>query len=402
MAEESKAPLGEDTVDYLEDAKKGKPRSFLIICKASDVVYLKVGKKPVKPTEAAEAKSAGHKGDAYYGVITGKGVDLVFNLALADGYKDAPVTDKKLREFVVEHTKLKLKPTFAIVASQPPIPEDDAGPGQPVAGPGGSSDEALAALNKIRPEVELALKNNVGDKSMAETLAQAQQRLDSGDAAGVLELCRQMTSQLNDEWRRLAKVVLPRVQAIFNRPFTEQAGDVDRIRAVVNLAKERAAEERFGSAAVALVRMTPLLDQAEQAGAPKAADVITPGRVAQIRSQLEKARVRWDAGIQEALKELQKVQDGIQEVDDEFSQALPAILRGYERELMELLTTAHKAEGEQSSALKSEALQMAKKLHAEVDNDEFLAFMDVFPNATVKLQDTLANALSDVEMHLRA
>jgi hypothetical protein len=33
-------PLGDDTAKYLEDAKKGKPRSFLLVCKGAKIRYL--------------------------------------------------------------------------------------------------------------------------------------------------------------------------------------------------------------------------------------------------------------------------------------------------------------------------------------------------------------------------
>ncbi len=61
-SDSSSDSLGNDTLGHLEDAKKGKARSFLLICKGSEVVYLKAGKKPVKPAEAAEAKKLGFKG----------------------------------------------------------------------------------------------------------------------------------------------------------------------------------------------------------------------------------------------------------------------------------------------------------------------------------------------------
>ncbi len=66
-------PLGEGTETFLEDVKKGKPRSFLLVCKGAKVKYLAVKKKPVKPAELMSAKKAGYKGDGYFGVITAKG-----------------------------------------------------------------------------------------------------------------------------------------------------------------------------------------------------------------------------------------------------------------------------------------------------------------------------------------
>ncbi|MGC3967318.1 MAG: hypothetical protein QM775_08085 [Pirellulales bacterium] len=118
-------PLGENTAKFLEDAKKGKARSFLLVCKGPKVVFLSVKKKPVKKNELNDAKKDGFKGDAYFGVITGKGMDLVFNLSQADGYDKPPVKDVVLRDFLEEHADLKCKPTFQVVPESPAIPFED-------------------------------------------------------------------------------------------------------------------------------------------------------------------------------------------------------------------------------------------------------------------------------------
>lgn len=118
-------PIGEDTTKFLEDAKKGKPRSFLMICKGVKLRYLLVKKKPIKKSEIADAKKLGYKGEAYIGVITGKGMELVFNLSTADGYDSEPCKEKVLKDFLEEHAEIKAKPSFAIVSSLPEIPFDE-------------------------------------------------------------------------------------------------------------------------------------------------------------------------------------------------------------------------------------------------------------------------------------
>lgn len=118
-------PIGEGTEDFLEDAKKGKTRCFLLICKGTKVKYLKVKKKAIKKSEIADAKKLGYKGDSYIGVLTGKGMELVFNLAISDGYESEPVKDKALKDFLEEKAGFKCKPSFAIMATPPDIPFDD-------------------------------------------------------------------------------------------------------------------------------------------------------------------------------------------------------------------------------------------------------------------------------------
>ncbi len=53
-------------------------------------------------------------------------MDIVFNLAKADGYEAAPLKEKVLKDFLEEHAEFKAKPSFAIVDSLPEIPDDDA------------------------------------------------------------------------------------------------------------------------------------------------------------------------------------------------------------------------------------------------------------------------------------
>ena len=118
-------PLGENTEKFLEQAKKGQARNFLLVCKGNKVKYLAVRKKPVKKNELNEAKKSGYKGEGYFGVITGKGMELVFNLSMADGYTSEPVKDKILKDFLEEKADFKCKPTIAIVATLPDIPFDD-------------------------------------------------------------------------------------------------------------------------------------------------------------------------------------------------------------------------------------------------------------------------------------
>lgn len=117
-------PLGDDTEKFLEDTKKGKSRSFLLVCKGAKVRYLALRKKPVKKAELNEAKKLGYKGEPYFGIVTGKGLDLVFNL-LKSEYDAEPVKDKALKDFLEEHAGLKAKPTFLLVETLPVIPFDE-------------------------------------------------------------------------------------------------------------------------------------------------------------------------------------------------------------------------------------------------------------------------------------
>lgn len=158
--DDSLPPLGEDTVKFLEDVKKGKPRFFLLVCKGPKVKYLKVKKKPIKNNEITEAKKLGYKGDAYIGVLTGKGMELVFNLAVSDGYDSEPVKEKILKDFMEEHAEFKCKPSFAIVATPPEIPFDEEDLSHPLIARFLALSEKVSSVLDVNPNAEGELKQS--------------------------------------------------------------------------------------------------------------------------------------------------------------------------------------------------------------------------------------------------
>ena len=59
--DDSLPPLGESTDKFLDQAKKGQSRNFLLVCKGNKVKYLAVRKKPIKKNELNEAVFARKK-----------------------------------------------------------------------------------------------------------------------------------------------------------------------------------------------------------------------------------------------------------------------------------------------------------------------------------------------------
>ncbi len=156
--DDSLPPLGENTDKFLDQAKKGQPRSFLLVCKGNKVKYLAVKKKPVKQNELNEAKKSGYKGEGYFGVITGKGMELVFNLSIADGYTAEPVKDKILKDFLEEKADFKCKPTIAIVATLPEIPFDEEDLKNPLVARFLALDVQITQVLDLNPNAEGELK----------------------------------------------------------------------------------------------------------------------------------------------------------------------------------------------------------------------------------------------------
>ncbi len=155
--------IGEGSQKFLDQAKKGQARNFLLVCKGNKVNYLAVRKKPVKRNELNEAKKAGYKGEGYFGVITGKGMELVFNLSTADGYTTEPVKDKILKDFLEEKADFKCKPTIAIVATLPEIPFDDEDFKNPLIARFLALGEQITRVLESNPHAESELKQTTSE-----------------------------------------------------------------------------------------------------------------------------------------------------------------------------------------------------------------------------------------------
>ncbi|MCC6508260.1 MAG: hypothetical protein IT423_04085, partial [Pirellulaceae bacterium] len=116
--------MSEESISFLEEVKKGKPRKFAMICKGTSVVSLVVYKKGNVEKRKKEAKESG-KGQFYHGVVDGKGINIRFVLARADGFEDAPVKTTILKSYLEEAADFKCKPVFEIVDSAPDVLDED-------------------------------------------------------------------------------------------------------------------------------------------------------------------------------------------------------------------------------------------------------------------------------------
>lgn len=123
MGEDAGQLVSKDSIAFLEDVKKGKPRKFAMICKGTKIVSLVVYKKGSVDQKKKEAKESG-KGDFYFGVIDGRGMEVSFKLARADGFESGPVKTSVLKQFLEEEADLKFKPLFEIVDVLAPVLDD--------------------------------------------------------------------------------------------------------------------------------------------------------------------------------------------------------------------------------------------------------------------------------------
>lgn len=116
--------LDDKTIGCLEDAKKGKPRRFALVSKGAKIVSLVVYKKGSLDKYKKQAKEQG-QGQFFHGVVDGKGANLNFKLARADGFEKAPGPTQGLKQFLTEKAGLKVSPIYEIVDEIGPVLDTD-------------------------------------------------------------------------------------------------------------------------------------------------------------------------------------------------------------------------------------------------------------------------------------
>jgi hypothetical protein len=137
--------ISDETKETIEDhVKKGKARKFFLISKGANITALEVFKKGPFGPRIMKAKKDGLKGEVTYGVVTGAGKELYFQLAgneavaevmKVDSFTEEPPTKRaKLREFLSDNG-LTFKCNYYIItdAASAPDPDGESAPGPPPA-----------------------------------------------------------------------------------------------------------------------------------------------------------------------------------------------------------------------------------------------------------------------------
>ncbi|MCU0878678.1 MAG: hypothetical protein MUF06_12905 [Pirellulaceae bacterium] len=150
-------PIDEDSKTHLEQAKKGKLRRFVLLCKGQKIVSLVVFKKGSIDKYKKQAKESG-AGQISFGVAEGQGADITFRLARADGFEVEPTRPTLLKEFLAEHAQIKCKPAFEIVDSHGPLLD----PADPLHARFLKAQAAVPAAAEANPERAAELRTLAG------------------------------------------------------------------------------------------------------------------------------------------------------------------------------------------------------------------------------------------------
>lgn len=518
MADENLSAIDDESKAMLEDhVKKGKARKFILITKGATIKSLIVFKKGPYGPKINKAKKDGFRGEATCGVITGKGVNISFQLpgtaevssamkTEGNVYEGEPCKIAKLRAFFKDEADLKFKPEFQIVKSISDVTvvselddETEENLGEVAAGDlelEERKQKLVEALKRLTAVIQQAVAAQPARKNeILAPVAGIKEHLQAGrlDEAkqGLLtynEFLKEIlgkssppigsappppppapespASAKESEWNWRLKELTPQLKEVLGKKLGDfaqagalfkqaQAAKPTNIEQAVELLKQCAAvvklalseaegewteatasdyEQAWNDASAefeqqrnriagagsteALERFETLINEAKTlAGrgefqqalqrAMQAAEIDATTRsaasAAEAKEIISKARQRWDEGIKIASAELKKVQDGVRDEDPELADALTDVLAGYQRELDELLAAGQMVvtDSDAGDQLKS-VLEKAKSLQSEVANDDLIAFLDTFQDASVRLQDTIDEALGRVQEQLVA
>jgi cellobiose-specific phosphotransferase system component IIA len=195
--------LDADSIDYLDDVKKGKPRRFVMICKGVQIKSLVVYKKGSVERYKKQAKEEG-TGQFYHGVIDGKGVDIAFKLCRSDGYEKPPGKELILKDYLNTQAGMRFKPVYEIVDTLPDVDERDEAPPDvpPIPEAGTYTTEDLAAECKrlkaaLYPQVKPAVAAHPDQKdAITRLLVLADKNEKATEFASAIESYQELSALL--------------------------------------------------------------------------------------------------------------------------------------------------------------------------------------------------------------
>jgi hypothetical protein len=363
--------ISEESVGFLDDVKKGKPRRFVMICKGAQIVSLVVYKKGSLERFKKEAKESG-SGLIYHGIVDGKGVNLDFQLAKTEGFEKEPTRNQALKQFLEEHAELKCKPTFVLVESLPELLDDD--------------ELSPAERPDGQPAVNPPTAPPVSDAQSA-SAAPPPSPPSSAAAINRDELAR-FTARVN--------ALKPGLDLL--KQATDDAGK-QRATECSSLARQAvglAQKQDFAAAHGLLEQVEQLLQAPTQSAA---SPVVPAGTV-----DYAKCRLAWDAAKKKVHAELQALEQAIlthfrgAAAFPELAKkvrALDDVLAGFAEGLADQLDEAqNEADPARRQERHAAAAKTIARYRERVTSDPFIAQIQANPFVPVSISKTLGDTLA--------
>jgi hypothetical protein len=150
--QESSEKIDAESQKFLQDVKKGKPRKWVMIKEGVQIDKMYVFKRGPFERYVRLARQGAVRGEAFWGVVRGDGLDIHFELSREDGFNQPPGKAIRLKEFLKEETKFKFEPDYVIVDSLTPVDESD--DEQPVEAQAEAQGEVKAEAAVVVPDEE--------------------------------------------------------------------------------------------------------------------------------------------------------------------------------------------------------------------------------------------------------
>ena len=494
--------MSEESLEFLDQARKGKSRNFVMSVKGAAVRGLVVKKKGIKENEKKDARGQGFQ--AVHGIVSGSGSQLTFSIAKADGFEEAPGRGKveKLKKFLSEQTGKSIKAEWVVLEELPELPFDDEDLQHPL----------VARFIKLQPEIEQACQQREDLAAQirattgsirellqdAKTIDQAGPKIDdfvaylsnlingatagmptpeqqtsstpvssgSGELAAKLaeglkrmkplleqviaahpalkgELVAQMATLISavkgQQWEQAKQGMLTfgarlksllaqtvssdqqtapvksteelafaeRIAAIEPKLLQAQAANRERatkLGAVWQFALEQAAAKNFPSGNKALDGLEKAIQEilASTSGQSDAEKLgIREGLVDQMRQQIVNVKIRWDAAIEEATREIRKVQDGVREADPQLAAELDVVVEDYAGRLDEVAARSQRAVSTEDVRRELEAARAKlAEIRGQLEQDDVVDFLEKYPFDKVTLKSAFESAFKDLDKQI--
>jgi hypothetical protein len=437
-----------DTKKFLDEVKKGKSRRFVMICKGVKIVSLIVYKKGNEEKYKKEAKTEG-KGTFYAGVVTGKGVNISFQLS-RDRFDSPPVSDLILKTHLESETGMKFKPRFEIVELLSDVddvdPADETTTEHPASAPGAEAEPILESaappspptpptsgmsafagrLKTHKQELDqvLAAQTAVSGqvKSLASEMGTAAKR---GDFDAANRLLDQVVTLVQDGLAELAmrSTSAEASAATFTERLKRLKPQIDR--AMTSGTTIEPALKRLASEAATLARQkdfqhaSQVLDKIElllsgTTAEFQAAEPVTEQGVAAEGEfvRYTKSRLAWDDARKTAHRELAKLQqamlDDVTEDDSDRQdvvkavQRLDGLLSAFDDKLSDKLDDALNAAGDDRRRHHNQAVHLVGQYLRFLNSHPIILAIDSNPFAPVRVRETLAATLTDIASQLES
>ena len=290
--------MDDESKKILLDVKKGKARKFVMIKDGVEIDKLYIFRKGPFDRFVRMAKQQGVRGEPFWGIVRGDGLDIRFELSRSDGFTGPPGTQIRLKEFLKETTGLKLEPDYVIVDAPTPIEED--GP-EVATGEDADRDEAVPEedpgekfvrlLKLVLPHVKraLAVATSVSDelqtrvreaqdlgrrrdfeqglatlRIVGQLAKQALAEAETAPAAGreepvadpVASRIQEAETKRRHQWEERVAQIEPR----YSEAVRAATDDTGKMRLVMDYAQTQAARKQFVKALVGLDRLERMLD----------------------------------------------------------------------------------------------------------------------------------------------